>query len=48
MVFADTFEIKYKLKFNTKIKTGSAVIHFSGKIFRLLKNKKGLLQYINF
>jgi len=25
MVFGDTFEIKYKLKVNTKLKKGSAV-----------------------
>ena len=48
MVFSDTFEIKYKLKVNTQLKKESAVRHFLEKIFWFLKNKKELLQYINF
>ena len=48
MVFVDTFEIKYKLKVNTQLKKESAVRHFFGKNFLVLKNKKELLQYINF
>jgi len=31
MVFGDTFEVKCKLKVNTKLKKGSAVRHFFGK-----------------
>jgi len=31
MVFADTFEIEYKLNFNTSLKKGSSVKHFLEK-----------------
>ena len=37
MVFGDTFEIKYKLKVNTKLKKGSAAGHFFGKNFLAFK-----------
>jgi len=37
MVFGDTFEIKYKLKVNTKLKKGSAVRHFLEKNFLAFK-----------
>jgi len=41
MVFADTFEIYYKLKFDTLLKTGYEVSHFLGKnFFGFLKIKK--------
>ena len=40
MVFADTFEIKYKLKLILNLKKGSAVRHFFGKNFLAFKKQK--------
>ena len=40
MVFADTFEIKYKLNFNTSLKKGSAVKHFLEKNYLDFSNKQ--------
>ena len=40
MVFADTFEIKYKLNFNISLKKGFAVKYFSKKNIETLKLKQ--------
>ena len=36
MVFADTFEIKYKLNFNTSLKKGSVVKNYLEKNIKTL------------
>ncbi len=47
MVFADTFQIKYKLNFNNLLKKGSAVKHFLEKKYLDLSNKTKHLAFIS-